>query len=203
VKSSNCCHWSFLLLPLLVFGIAAPGIAGEPTDQMRQTTDKILSILSDPALKESSRTEEKERLIRKTLDERFDWEELARRSLARYWAQRTEEEKKEFVHLYTDLVERTYVGKVVEGYSGEEVVYEGENIEKDYGTVKVRIVTKKNTDIAVEYRLRKGGDQWLIYDVSIEGVSLVNNYRAQFDSIMVKVSYANLVKMLKDKVKDK
>ena len=203
MKSSNCCQWSFLFLPLLVFGIAAPSIAGELTDQMKQTTDKILSILSDPTLKEPPKTEERERLIRKTLDERFDWEEMARRSLARYWAQRTEEEKKEFVHLYIDLVERTYVDKVVEGYSGEEVVYEGENIEKDYGTVKVKIVTKKNTNIAVEYRFRKGGDQWLIYDVSIEGVSLVNNYRAQFDSIMIKVSYANLVKMLKDKVKDK
>ena len=170
---------------------------------MKQTTDKILSILTDPTLKESPRAEERERLIRKTLDERFDWEEMARRSLAKYWAQRTEEEKKEFVNLFTDLLERTYVDKVVEGYSGEKIIYEGENIESAYGTLKVIIVTKKNTNIAVEYKLRKGGDQWLIYDVSIEGVSLVNNYRAQFDSIMTKVSYANLAKMLKDKVKDK
>jgi len=203
VKSSNCCQWTFLLLPLLVFGIAAPGTAGEPTDQMKQTTDKILSILSDPTLKDSQKTEERERLIRKTLDERFDWEEMARRSLAKYWAQRTEEEKKEFVHLYTELLERTYMDKVVGGYSGEKVIYEGENIENDHGTLKVKIVTKKNTNVPVEYRLRKGGDQWIVYDVSIEGVSLVNNYRAQFDSIMIKVSYANLVKMLKDKVKDR
>ena len=174
---------------------------------MKQTTDKILSILTDPTLKESPRAEERERLIRKTLDERFDWEEMARRSLAKYWAQRTEEEKKEFVNLFTDLLERTYMDKVVEGYSGEKIIYEGENIESDYGTLKVKIVTKKNTNIAVEYKLRKGGDQWLIYDVSIEGVSLVNNYRAQFDSIMTKVSYANLAKMLRIKsnprVKDK
>jgi phospholipid transport system substrate-binding protein len=203
MKSSGCCQWALLLLPLLVFGIAAPGIAGELTDQMKQTTDMILSIVSDPTLKDSLKTEERKGLLRKTLDERFDWEEMARRSLGRYWAQRTEEEKKEFVHLFTDLLERTYVDKVVEGYSGEKIVYEGENIEKDYGTVKIKIVTKKNTNIAVEYRLRKGGDQWMIYDVSIEGVSLVNNYRAQFDSIMIRVSYANLVKMLKDKVKDK
>jgi phospholipid transport system substrate-binding protein len=203
VKSSNCCQWALLFLPLLIFGISAPGIAGELTDQMKQTTDKILSILSDPTLKDSPKTEERERLIRKTLDERFDWEEMARRSLARYWAQRTEEEKKEFVHLFTDLLEQTYMDKVVEGYSGERIIYEGENIERNYGTLKVRIVTKKNTNIAVEYRLRKGGDPWLIYDVSIEGVSLVDNYRAQFESIMNKVSYANLVKMLKDKVKDK
>ena len=203
MKSSNCCQWALLLLPLLVFGMAAPGIAGEPTDQMKQTTDKILSILTDPTLKESPRAEERERLIRKTLDERFDWEEMARRSLAKYWAQRTEEEKKEFVNLFTDLLERTYMDKVVEGYSGEKIIYEGENIESAYGTLKVKIVTKKNTNIAVEYRLKKGGEQWLIYDVSIEGVSLVNNYRAQFDSIMTKVPYANLVKMLKDKAKDR
>ena len=202
MKSPNWFQWALLLLPFLVFGIASPGIAGAPTDQIKQTSDKILSILSEPTLKGPSKAEERESLIRKAVDERFDWEEMARRSLARYWAQRTEEEKKEFVRLYADLVERAYMDKV-EGYSGEKVVYEGETIENDYGTLKVKIVTKKNTNIAVEYRLRKGGDQWLIYDVSIEGVSLVNNYRAQFDSIMIKVSYANLVKMLKDKVKDR
>jgi phospholipid transport system substrate-binding protein len=203
VKSSNGCRWALLLLPLLLFGIAAPGIAGEPTDQMKQTTDKVLSILNDPALKGPSKTEQRERLIRKALDERFDWEEMARRSLAKHWSQRTEEEKKEFVRLYTGLVERTYIDKIVEGYSGEKIIYEGENIEKDYGTVKVKIVTKKETNIPVEYRLRTRGDKWLIYDVSIEGVSLVNNYRTQFDSIMVKFPYANLVKRLKDKVNEK
>jgi phospholipid transport system substrate-binding protein len=201
VKLSNCSQWAFLLLPLLIFGIAATGTAGEITDQMMQTTDKFLSILSDPTLKDSSKTEERQGLLRKTLDERFDWEEMAHRSLSKCWAQRTEEEKKEFVHLFADLVERTYVKKVAEGYSGEKVFYEGENIAADYGTLKVKIVTKKNTDIVVEYRFRRGGDSWLIYDVSIEGVSLVNNYRAQFESIMSKVSYADLIKVLTDKVK--
>jgi phospholipid transport system substrate-binding protein len=203
MKSSKCCQWVLLLLTLLVFGIAAPCTAGELTDEMKQTTDTFLSILSDPTLKDSSKKGEREGRIRKTLDERFDWEEMAQRSLSKYWTQRTEEEKKEFVHLYADLVERTYVDKVVEGYSGEKVVYEGEDIAKDYGTLKVRIVTKKDTDIPVEYRFRKGGDKWLVYDVSIQGVSLVNNYRAQFDSIMIKIPYAKLVKMLRDKVKDK
>jgi phospholipid transport system substrate-binding protein len=201
VKLPNCCQGAFLLLPLLLLGFATPGAAGELTDQMKQTTDKVLSILNDSALQGSAKAEEREGLIRKTLDERFDWTEMASRSLSRYWAQRTDEEKKEFVPLYADLVKRTYVHKVVEGYSGEKVVYGEENIAKNYGTLKVKIVTKKNTDIPVEYRLRKEGDNWLIYDVAIEGVSVVNNYRAQFDSIMSKVSYANLVKMLRDKVK--
>jgi phospholipid transport system substrate-binding protein len=201
VKLPNCCQGAFLLLPLLLLGFATPGAAGELTDQMKQTTDKVLSILNDSALQGSAKAEEREGLIRKTLDERFDWTEMASRSLSRYWAQRTDEEQKEFVPLYADLVKRTYVHKVVEGYSGEKVVYGEENIAKNYGTLKVKIVTKKNTDIPVEYRLRKEGDNWLIYDVAIEGVSVVNNYRAQFDSIMSKVSYANLVKMLRDKVR--
>jgi phospholipid transport system substrate-binding protein len=200
MKLGSFDRWGLALL--LIFGIAAPVLAGEPTDQIKQTTDRILSIVMDPALKDPSKAKEKEKLIRKAVDERFNWEEMARRSLAKYWSQRTEEEKKEFVPLFADLVERAYLDKV-EDYSGEKVVYVGETIDKDYGTVKIKIVTRKNTTISVEYRLKKEGDKWLVYDVSIEGVSLINNYRTQFNSIIVKSSYGNMVKMLRDKVKEK
>jgi len=188
-----------LVLLLLVFGIALPGWAGEPTDEIKQTTDKILSILTNPSLKGSSKTAEREKLIRQAIDERFDWEEMARRSLARYWDQRTDEEKKEFVRLYSDLLERTYMDKV-EGYSGEKVTYEGESVDNGYAVVRVKIVTKKNTDIRVHYRLKRIENKWLVYDVSIEGVSLVNNYRTQFNSIILKSSYENLVKRLRERV---
>ena len=188
-----------LVLLLLVFGIALPGWAGEPTDEIKQTTDKILSILTNPSLKGSSKTAEREKLIRQAIDERFNWEEMARRSLARYWDQRTDGEKKEFVRLYSDLLERTYMDKV-EGYSGEKVTYEGESIDNGYAVVKVKIVTKKNTDIRVHYRLKRVENKWLVYDVSIEGVSLVNNYRIQFNNIILKSSYENLVKRLRDRV---
>ena len=181
------------------FGIALPGWAGEPTDQIKQTTDKILSILTNPSLKGQSKTAEREKLIRQATDERFDWEEMSRRSLARYWDQRTDGEKKEFVRLYSDLLERTYMDKV-EGYSGEKVIYEGESVDNGYAVVKVKIVTKKNTDIHVHYRLKKEENKWLVYDVSIEGVSLVNNYRTQFNSIILKSSYENLVKRLRERV---
>jgi phospholipid transport system substrate-binding protein len=91
----------------------------------------------------------------------------------------------------------------VEGYSGEKIVYEGESADDAYAVVKVKIATKKNTDIHVDYRLKKEMNQWLIYDVSIEGVSLINNYRTQFNSIITQSSYENLVKKLKDKVETK
>jgi phospholipid transport system substrate-binding protein len=191
-----------MLIFFLVFGMTLPGLAGEPTDQIKQTTDKILSIITNPALKPPSKTAEREKLIRQAVDERFDWEEMARRALATHWAKRTLEERKEFVRLFADLLERTYKKKV-EDYSGEKVLYEGETKDGDYATVKVKIVSKKNKDIPVEYRLKKEGNDWFVYDVSIEGVSLVNNYRTQFNSIIVQSSYENLIKRLKDKAEER
>jgi phospholipid transport system substrate-binding protein len=189
-----------ILTPLFLIGaIAAPVLAADPLEEIKQTTNKILSIVTDPALKTPSKAAEKEKLIRQAVDERFDWEEMARRSLATHWAKRTPEERKEFVPLFSDLLERTYMKKV-QDYSGEKVLYEGETRDQDYAAVKVKIVTKKNKDIPVEYRLKKEGNKWLIYDVSIEGVSLVNNYRIQFNSIILQSSYENLVKRLREKV---
>jgi phospholipid transport system substrate-binding protein len=191
-----------MLIFFLVFGMTLPGLAGEPTDQIKQTTDKILSIITNPALKPPSKTAEREKLIRQAVDERFDWEGMARRALATHWAKRTLEERKEFVRLFADLLERTYRRKV-EDYSGEKVLYEGETKDGDYVKVKVKIVTKKNKDIPVEYRLKKEGNDWFVYDVSIEGVSLVNNYRTQFNNIIVQSSYENLVKRLRDKAEER
>lgn len=184
---------------LFILSLSVSSWAGEPMEAIKQTTDKILSIVTNPALKPPSKTAEKEKLIRQAVDERFDWEEMARRSLATHWTKRTPEERKEFVPLFSDLLERTYMKKV-EDYSGEKVLYEGENKEGDFAMVKVKIVTKKNKDILVEYRLKKEGNNWLIYDVSIMGVSLVNNYRTQFNSIISQSSYENLVKKLREKV---
>jgi phospholipid transport system substrate-binding protein len=188
-----------ILSLFLALGITVSALGGEPTEKMRQTTDKILSILADPSLKKPPKVEERRRLIRKAVDERFNWEEMARRSLARHWASRTDEEKKEFIRLFGELLERAYMSKV-EGYSGEKVLYEGERADEDYATVKVKIETKKNVDIPVEYRLKKEGNDWLVYDISIEGVSLVNNYRTQFNSIITQFSYEGLVKKLRAKV---
>ncbi|MGZ3589857.1 MAG: MlaC/ttg2D family ABC transporter substrate-binding protein [Thermodesulfobacteriota bacterium] len=188
-----------ILSLLFILSIAVPVLAEEPTEAIKQTTDKILAIVTDPALKPPSKTAESERLIRQAVDERFDWEEMSRRSLATHWAKRTPEERKEFIPLFSDLLERTYMKKV-EDYSGEKVLYEGESKEGDYASVKVKIVTKKNKDISVEYRLKKEGNKWLVYDISIMGASLVNNYRTQFNSIISQSSYENLVKRLREKV---
>jgi phospholipid transport system substrate-binding protein len=173
-------------------------MAGEPTERIRKATDKIIGIVIDPALKGPEKVAERKRLVREAVSEQFNREEMSRRTLAQHWSKRTVGEKKEFVDLYARLLEGTYLDKV-EGYSGEKVVYEDETVDGKYAVVKVKILSKQGTNISVEYRLIKGID-WLVYDVSIEGVSLVNNYRTQFNSIIVRSSYKELIKQLKAKV---
>lgn len=188
-----------IVLFLLIFVLVVPSLAGEPTDQIKQTTDKMIAILNDPALKDPSKAEERRKAIRNVANERFDWTGMAMRSLARHWRERTNEQKKEFVPLFTDLLERTYM-KRIENYSGDKVAYDGEKVDGKYSLVKIRIFTDKQVEIPVVYKLKKKGPEWKIYDVSIEGVSLVNNYRKQFDSIILSSSYEGLVEKLREKV---
>lgn len=192
----------FIMVPLLFFMtlvISGSSIAGGPTEDVRKTTDKLIAIVSDPAMKSADRAAERARRIRKAVDERFDWKEMSKRSLARHWKKRTEREKEEFIDLFGKLLERTYLDKV-EGYSGEKVLYVGERVDGNYGLVVVKIVTRKDTEILVKYKLKKKVSEWLVYDISIEGISLVNNYRKQFNSIMTRSSYEDLIKKLRRKV---
>jgi len=191
------CQIVFIFFLTTIF--TTPAWAGAPTDRIRQATDKIIEIVSDKALKEPGKKDERKMLIRKAVDEIFDWEDMSRRSLARHWAKRTGEEKKEFIDLFGQLLERTYLKKV-EGYSGEKVNYTGEKIDEDYGIVNVKIVTSKDVEIPVKYRLKKKESGWLVYDISIEGVSLIKNYRVQFNNIIRRSSYKKLVKRLRAKV---
>lgn len=184
---------------ILAFSGVHPVWAGVPTDNVKETTDKIVSIVSDPALKGPAQEAQRRERIRKAVDELCDWEEMSRRSLGRHWAQRSEQEKKDFVHLFGQLLERTYIDKV-EGYSGEKVSYVAERIDGDYAEVDVKVLTTKNMEIPVMYKMRSKGQKWWVYDIVIEGVSLVNNYRTQFNDILAKTSYDGLVKKLKEKV---
>lgn len=189
----------FILMTLVNAGVAT---AGGPTKDVRETTDKLIAIVSDPALKAPDKADEKAAQIRKAVDERFDWREMSRRTLARHWKKRTEEEKEEFIKLFGKLLERTYLDKV-EGYSGEKVLYVKERVKGKYAIVVVKIITRKDTEILVKYKLKKKEDEWMVYDISIEGVSLVNNYRKQFSSILSRSSYEDLVKRLKKKIEEK
>ena len=136
--------------------------------------------------------------VRRIAEDIFDFTETAKRSLGRHWQPRTPAERKEFVDLFANLLERSYLSKI-ELYSGERIAYLGDTIEGDQATVRTRIVTKHGTEIPVDYKMYKQGDRWLVYDVIIEGVSLIANYRTQFNKIIQTSSYQELVRKMKTK----
>ena len=184
--------FSFMLLHVV------PLHAGEPTDQLRLTTDSVLDILKNKELKRPEKIKQRRAAIRKIVDERFDFEEMAKRSLALHWRERSPEEKKEFIALYSDLIERNYIRKI-EKYEDEKIQYVGETMDNKYATVKTKIITKRNVEIPITYRLLNKDTKWEVYDVLIEGVSLVSNYRTQFNNIIRTSSYGELVKKMKTK----
>ena len=193
------CLWHGIVLILMTLVFPATSFAGEATKEIKETTDKIIAIISDPAFKGTNKRSERDRLLRKVVDERFDWREMSRRTLARHWKKRSDKEKRLFVDLFGKLLERTYMDRVG-GYSGEKVLYQGEKVDGKYGIVKVKIITKKETEIPVKYRVKKKKGEWFIYDISVQGISLINNYRKQFNSIIIKSSFNDLMKKLKAKV---
>ena len=184
------------VLALLLVG--TPARAGQPTDQLSTQIDGVLKVLENPELRKESKARERRTAIRKIANDIFDFGETAKRSLARHWAQRTAAERDEFVQLFADLLERSYISRI-ELYGGERIAYVGETIDGDQATVRTRLTTKEGTDIPVDYRMLKRGGKWLVYDVIIEGVSLIANYRAQFNKIIRTASYEELVKKMRSK----
>jgi phospholipid transport system substrate-binding protein len=178
--------------------LAAPARAGAPLEQLRAQINRVLKILDDPNMKKDERARDRRAAVRKIADDIFDFQETAKRSLARHWQPRTAAERDEFVRLFSDLLERSYLSRI-ELYGGEKIAYLGDNLEDDIALVRTRIVTKGGAEVPIEYRMLKKGDRWLVYDVIIEGVSLVANYRTQFNKIIQTSSYAELVKRMKVK----
>lgn len=180
----------------LVLACATGALAGTPTDQLKPEIDRVLQILEDPAFKGGAKTKERRDAIRSATNSVFDWAEMARRSLGRHWQQRTPAERDEFVALFHDLLERSYIS-TIERYSGEKIVYAGDAVDGEYATVRTKMFTKNSREVAIEYRMSRQGDRWLIYDVLVEGVSLVSNYRTQFNQIIQTSSYQDLLKRIK------
>ena len=185
---------ALIVLVLVVLVGVTHAAAGSPTDQVRQYTDQVLKLLEDPNVHAADRRA----AVRKAAIEIFDVQETAKRALGRHWQARTPAEREEFVQLFADLLERTYINKI-DIYRGEKLVYTNEAIDGEYATVRARVVTKPRGDIPVDAKMIRRGDRWLIYDISVENISLISNYRAQFDRIIRSASYQELVTRLKTK----
>ena len=190
-----------LLSGLLLVSSTSTVQAGEPQERVRETVNAVLAVLQDKSLQGPDNANRRREKMRQAVFQRFGFEEMAQRALGQYWQKRTPAEKKEFVELFGELLERSYVNKI-ESYTGEQTVqYTKETIDKDgYASVRTAVVNKRDLNVEVEYRLLQRAGNWQVYDVVIEGVSLVNNYRTQFHNIISQESYEALVKKLKLKL---
>ncbi|HEV2054431.1 MAG TPA: ABC transporter substrate-binding protein [Methylomirabilota bacterium] len=185
-------HRLIPLLAVLVLGLASDAWAGPPTDQLRTYTDQVLKVLQNPALSLPERRE----AVKHLAEEVFEVTETAKRALGPHWLQRTPAEREEFVKLFANLLEQTYIARIDE-FGGEKLTYVSEQIDGDRATVRARITTKNGTEVPVESRLLRKETRWLIYDILVENLSLISNYRSQFDRVIRTTSYEELVKRLK------
>lgn len=177
--------------------VTAPSakVSASAMADVKTTVDNVLKIIGDKELKN---TEKRRKALRRAIGERFDYSEMAKRSMAAHWKKRTPAEQKEFVGLFETLLENSYANKI-ESYNNEKILYLKEIPEGDYSEVKTKVVTAKRDEFTLDYRLMNKGGKWLIYDVVIEGVSLVSNYRTQFNKVITSQGYGELLKKLRNK----
>jgi phospholipid transport system substrate-binding protein len=180
-----------LLAWLMVAGAVAGG-AG-PRDVVQTAVTRVVVAMQEDPGRLQARTE-----IRKAAASLFDFEEMARRTLTRHWTGRAPEEQAEFVRLFTDLLERSYIGRI-ESWSGEKIVYTSESVDGAFASVRSKIITRR-AEVALEYRLLQRDGRWRVYDVLMDGVSFVSTYRSEFDRIIQQSSWDGLMDKLRKRV---
>jgi len=186
------------ILLLIVALFVGESAAGVPTDQIKSTVDRALTVLRDPRLKPPAKLKDRRDQLRQILFARFDFTEMARRALGANWRRRTPQEQEEFVHLFTEVLERAYAD-IIESYTDEKILYVNERIDGTFADVVSKIVTSKGAEYSINYKVHLVSDEWKVYDVVAENVSLVNNYRSQFNRVISHGSYEDLINRLKSK----
>ena len=187
-----------LLLSLLLLGGAGLASAEPtPTESVKGTIADVVRILDNAELKEPGRAAERRRQIKHVVRDRVSYEEMAKRALGQPWPELTNIQRKEFVALFVQLLRDTFAGRIDE-YTGEQVLYLSEQQEEQFAEVKTKLTGDK-TDTLLDFRLANRFGNWLVYDVVIDGASIVGNYHAQFTSIIRDLTYPGLVKRMKEK----
>jgi len=185
-------YWSFTIL------LPAPSQAGGPTDQVRGTVDKVLTIIRSSHPTSKAQLDAQRAQLVEVIYPRFDFTEMAKRSLGRHWTDRTPEERREFVTIFAAMLGRSYADNI-ESYTSQDVLYTREREDQSYAEVDTKIVTEKHPPVTINYKLHSVDKEWKVYDLVIEDISVVNNYRSQFDRVIARSSFEDLVRAMKEK----
>jgi len=183
---------------LLFLAVSTLAFAGEPQDRLKTGIDKVIAILSDSSLKGPAKRIDRQTKLRSVADGFFDWRELSKRAVAESWPKYSPKQQDEFIASFSELLQKTYILKL-EKYNNEKVNYTKEQVDGNQAFINTQVVMKDKT-IPINYVMIKH-DKWMVYDVVIEGVSLVKNYRTQFAKILSKESPEALIQRIKDKIK--
>jgi phospholipid transport system substrate-binding protein len=179
-----------LLLLLAGGALATPG----PMEQARTTVDAVMAILKESALEKEARREK----LSTTIRARFDFNEMSQRILAVNWKSASTEQREQFVKIFSDLLERNYIGRI-ESYTNEKIDFVKERVQGDRAAVDTVIVTK-SAEIPISYRMVQQGSEWMVYDVVVESVSFVNNYRSSYGEILKKEGFDGLLTRMAEKL---
>jgi len=183
-----------LVLTASIFMVSVA--SATPTEDVKKTVDEVVHIVADKEMKKND--VKRRHALKKAISVIFDYNEMAKRSLGKHWNVRTAAEKKQFAELFATLLENSYAGKI-ESYNNEKIVYIKDIVDGEYAEVKSKVVTASRDEFTLDYRLFNQNGKWMVYDVIIEGVSLVSNYRSQFNKIITSNGYDKLVKKLQSK----
>jgi len=187
-----------LVLLYLVVGSPALSSAGGPTEQVRATVDKVLVMVKNPNLKSPAQKKNLQARLAEVIYPRFDFTEMAKRTLGPHWGRRTAEEQREFVSIFAALLGRSYSDKI-ESYRSQNVLYTREIEDKNYAEVDTTIVSDTQEKVSINYKLHNVDKDWKVYDLVIEDISMINNYRSQFNRVIARSSFDELLRVLKEK----
>ena len=189
-----------ITIGLMIAGlVAGDGVAwaGQATDALKGSVDEVVRILNDPAFNKPEKKHERRQVLVDVISKRFNFEEMAKRTVGAEWAKSSPEERREFVESFRTLLSNSYLGRI-ENYSGEKVHYNKEITDGEHAEVRTEIDTGQST-IPIDYKMENAGGDWRVYDVVVEGTGLVSNYREQFKRILRKESFEALSKTIREK----
>jgi phospholipid transport system substrate-binding protein len=193
---------STIIIAIFALPAVTPGAlrAGEALNALKAVTDRALEVLKDPKLQSQDKKQERIERLEQIINPIFDYEETAKRALGPHWRRLTPAQQREFVKLFRAFLEKVYSDRIDE-YVGQDVVFGRESVEGDYAEINAKVISAKGEESSVIFKLRHAGGKWLVYDAVVENISIVNNYRSQFDRVIRTSSYEELVKKIRDKVK--
>lgn len=209
VTKKNCIRLMYTafgtVIVLLSIGITyQQALCGPITDDFRPVVDRIVQILTDPHYAAGNKKQERDKILHRIASEKFDWEEMAKRSLGPRWRELNEAQKREFIEVFVDFLEQMYLSKIdmflqkSKNFSTQNIIYTNETISGNYALLESKI-SLSDQEFPLHYKLIQKSGNWKVYDVTIEGVGIVANYRSQFNEILARESFDGLIKRLRSK----